>query len=132
MFGMSPAKSGGNGNGKPVKERRTPCCFCVEALLKDDGTQKVLGGVGGVIALRNIGILGHLINHEEPSPQPPVVHLPNGPYSSYKVKAGKDGYTIEYRADDPKVLESSRSLDLDKEKTGFFGRGGTKKNRVSS
>jgi len=89
--------------------------------------KKVAIGVGGVIAFAHIGILGHLINHEEPSPQPPVVHLPNGPYSSYKVKAGKDGYTIEYRADDPKVLESSRSLDLDKEKTGFFGRGGTER-----
>ena len=89
--------------------------------------KKVAIGVGGVIAFAHIGILGHLINHEEPSPQPPVVHLPNGPYSSYKVQAGKDGYTIEYRADDPKVLESSRSLDLDKEKTGFFGRGGTER-----
>tara|TARA_Y100000356_G_scaffold46909_1_gene37163 strand:- start:273 stop:848 length:576 start_codon:yes stop_codon:yes gene_type:complete len=90
--------------------------------------KKVAIGVGGVIAFAHIGILGHLINHEEPKgPQPPVVHLPNGPYSSYKVKAGKDGYTIEYRADDPKVLESSRSLDLDKEKTGFFGRGGTER-----
>ena len=86
--------------------------------------KKVAIGVGGVIAFAHIGILGHLINHEDPSPQPPVVHLPNGPYSSYKVHAGKNGYTIEYRADDPKVLESSRSLDLDKEKTGFFGRGG--------
>ena len=89
--------------------------------------KKVAIGVGGVIAFAHIGILGHLINHEESSPQPPVVHLPNGPYSSYKVQAGKDGYTIEYRADDPKVLESSRSLDLDKEKTGFFGRGGTER-----
>ena len=87
--------------------------------------KKVAIGVGGVIAFAHIGILGHLINHEEPKgPQPPVVHLPNGPYSSYKIEAGKDGYTIEYRADDPKVLESSRSLELDKEKTGFFGRGG--------
>ena len=39
-------------------------------------------------------------------------------------EAGKDGYRIEYRANDPKVLESERSFDLDKEKKGFFG-GGT-------
>ena len=88
--------------------------------------KKVAIGVGGVIAFAHIGILGHLINHEEPNPQPPVVNLPRGPYSSYKIKAGKDGYTIEYRADDPKILESSRSLDLDKEKRGFFG-GGTER-----
>ena len=70
--------------------------------------KKVAIGVGGVIAFAHIGILGHLINHDEAGPQPPVVHLPKGPYSSYKVQAGKDGYTIEYRSDDPKVLESSK------------------------
>ena len=88
--------------------------------------KKVAIGVGGVIAFAHVGILGHLISHEEPNPQPPVVNLPRGPYSSYKIKAGKDGYTIEYRADDPKVLESSRSLDMDKEKRGLFG-GGTER-----
>ena len=88
--------------------------------------KKVAIGVGGVIAFAHIGILGHLVSHEEPNPQPPIVNLPRGPYSSYKIKAGKDGYTIEYRADDPKILESSRSLDLDKEKKGLFG-GGTER-----
>ena len=89
--------------------------------------KKVAIGVGGVIAVAHIGVLGHLLNHEKPrGPQPPVLHLPRGPYSSYKIEAGKDGYTIEYRADDPKILESSRSLDLDKEKRGFFG-GGTER-----
>ena len=33
----------------------------------------------------------------------------------------RDGYEIEYRANDPKVLESSKSMELDKEKKGFFG-----------
>ena len=41
-----------------------------------------------------------------------------------RLKLGKDGYEIEYRANDPKVLESEKSLDLDREKKGFFG-GGT-------
>ena len=86
--------------------------------------KKVAIGVGGVIAFAHIGILGHLISHEEPKRiEPPVLHLPRGPYSSYKIQAGKDGYTIEYRADDPKILESSKSLDLDKEKRGIFGGG---------
>ena len=91
--------------------------------------KKVAIGVGGVIAFAHVGILGHLISHEEPKgPQPPVVHLPNGPYSSYKIEAGKDGYSIEYRADDPKVLESQKSLSLDKEKKGWFG-GGSEQRR---
>ena len=81
-------------------------------------------GVGGVIAIAHIGVLGHLIKKEPPVQSAPTINLPRGPYSSYKIKAGKDGYEIEYRANDPKVLESERSLDLDKEKRGFFG-GGT-------
>ena len=82
--------------------------------------------VGGVIAIAHIGVLGHLIKKEPPVQSAPTINLPRGPYSSYKIKAGKDGYEIEYRANDPKILESERSLDLDKEKRGLFG-GGTEK-----
>ena len=81
-------------------------------------------GVGGAVAIAHIGVLGHLMKREPPVQQPPTFNLPRGPYSSYRIKAGKDGYEIEYRANDPKILESERSLDLDKEKKGFFG-GGT-------
>jgi hypothetical protein len=83
-------------------------------------------GVSGVIAIAHIGVLGHLIKREPLVQQPPTFNIPRGPYSSYRIKAGKDGYEIEYRANDPKVLESERSLDLDKEKRGLFG-GGTEK-----
>ena len=52
----------------------------------------------------------------------PTINIPRGtPYSSYKIEAGKEGYTIEYRANDPKILESQRSLDLNKSQSGFFG-----------
>ena len=64
-----------------------------------------------------------MIDRKAEPPSVPTINLPRGPYSSYKIKAGKDGYEIEYRANDPKVLESERSLDLDKEKRGFFGGG---------
>ena len=80
--------------------------------------------LGAIIGVAHIGVLGHLIRHEPievAGPQPPVFNIPRGPYSSYKIKAGKDGYEIEYRANDPKVLESSKSLTLDREKKGFFG-----------
>jgi hypothetical protein len=60
--------------------------------------------------------------------QPPTFHIPRGPYSSYRIKAGKDGYEIEFRADDPKVLESQKSLSSDVTKKGFFG-GGTESRR---
>ena len=81
-------------------------------------------GVGALFAISHIGLLGYLVRQPQPSAQqPPTFNLPRGPYSSYRIKAGKDGYEIEYRANDPKVLESERSLDLDKEKKGLFGGG---------
>ena len=84
--------------------------------------------IGGVIAIAHIGVLGHLIRRP-PEPrvaEVPTINIPHGPYTSYKITAGKEGYTIEYKANDPKVLESSRSMNLDKEKRGLFG-GGTEK-----
>ena len=79
--------------------------------------------VGGVVAIAHIGVLGHLIRRQEPRiPTVPTINIPKGtPYSSYKIEASKDGYTIEYKANDPKVLESSKSLDLNKSQSGFFG-----------
>jgi|TARA_B100002019_G_scaffold272822_1_gene268368 hypothetical protein len=84
--------------------------------------------VGTIVGVAHIGVLGHLIRPtESPVQQPPTFNLPRGPYSSYKIEAGKDGYKIEYRANDPAVLESERSLNLDKEKKGFFGGGSEKR-----
>jgi hypothetical protein len=77
-------------------------------------------GVGGVVAVAHIGVLGHIIQATK-TPEVPTINIPRGDYSSYTIKAGKDGYEIEYRANDPAVLNSERSLDLDKNKKGFFG-----------
>ena len=76
--------------------------------------------VGSIVAIAHIGILGHLIREPGVS-QVPTINIPRGPYSSYKIRAGKDGYEIEYRANDPKTLTSERSLDLKESKKGFFG-----------
>lgn len=82
--------------------------------------------LGGLFALAHIGLLGYVIHRpEEPKlPQVPTINIPHGDYSSYTIKAGKDGYEIEYRANDPKVLESQKSLSSDRNKKGLFG-GGT-------
>ena len=78
--------------------------------------------VGSIVAIAHIGVLGHLIKRQPDRIQVPTINIPAGtPYSSYKIEAGKGGYTIEYRANDPKVLESSKSLDLNKSQSGFFG-----------
>ncbi len=86
--------------------------------------------LGGIFALAHIGLLGYVINRpQEPKlPQVPTINIPHGDYSSYTIKAGKDGYEIEYRANDPAILESQRSLSSDVTKKGFFG-GGTESRR---
>ncbi len=101
---------------------------------KEEGTRKtstlkiVAYAAGGLFAVAHIGLLGYLIDRKPEPPSVPTINLPRGPYSSYRIEADKEGYTIEYRADDPKVLESERSLDLDKDKRGFFG-GGSEQRR---
>lgn len=85
--------------------------------------------VGGVIAVAHIGVLGHLMDMNKKyavRPQYPSINLPTGEYSSYDVNVNKEGYSVRYNANDPRVLTSERSLDLDKEKKGLFG-GGTEK-----
>ena len=78
--------------------------------------------VGSIVAIAHIGVLGHLVRREPDRIQVPTINIPRGtPYSSYKIEAGKDGYTIEYRANDPKILESQKSIDLNKSQSGFFG-----------
>ena len=73
--------------------------------------------LGSVVAIAHIGVLGHLVRREPDRIQVPTINIPRGtPYSSYKIEAGKDGYTIEYKANDPAILESQRSLSLDKDK----------------
>ena len=79
---------------------------------------------GSIFAASHIGLLGYVLRPSEEKVSHPTINIPHGPYSSYKLKATKDGYEIEYRANDPKVLESSKSLTLDKNKKGLFG-GGT-------
>ena len=99
----------------------------IEPEKKKPSTFKILiGTVGALFAVSHIGLVGYVIRRPEepPVPQVPVINIPRGDYSSYRIKAGKDGYEVEYRANDPKVLESEKSLDLDREKKGLVG-GGT-------
>ena len=90
-------------------------------------TTGILWFAGVSIGVAHIGVLGHLLKPTE-SINHPVIQIPNGKYSSYELDVTKDGYSVRYRANDPKVLSSERSLDLDKTKKGFFG-GGTEKRK---
>jgi len=90
---------------------------------KPSGWKIMISTAGALFAVSHLGLLGYLIDRKAEPPSVPAINIPRGPYSSYKIKAGKDGYEIEYRANDPKVLESEKSLNLDQEKKGLFGGG---------
>ena len=75
-----------------------------------------------VVGIAHVGILGHLLDAARP--KYPVINLPSGDYSSYEVEANRDGYKIKFKANDPAILESQRSLQLNKKSGGLFGGGG--------
>ena len=93
--------------------------------------------IGGLFAVAHIGLLGYVIRQpgRQQVYQVPTINIPRGtPYSSYKIQAGKDGYSIEYKANDPKVLQSERSVDLvqTRNKKGLFGGSDTFEDRKES
>jgi len=92
---------------QPVKPQRSP--FKWAALT-----------VGTVFGVAHLGILGHLLNKD----QLPIINLPVGDYTAYQVEAGKDGYRIQYRANDPRVMSDDKVI---LKKNGFFGIGGDTK-----
>ena len=84
--------------------------------------------LGTVVGISHIGLLGYVLRDNTPTvKEVPMINIPRGDYSSYTIKAGKEGYEIEYRANDPAILESERSLHLDKARRGLFGGGSEKR-----
>ena len=77
-------------------------------------------GVGTLFGIAHLGVLGHLLNRS----QLPIINLPVGDYTAYQIEAGKDGYRIQYRANDPRVMDKNKVLV---KKNGFFGIGGDTK-----
>ena len=80
--------------------------------------------LGAAIGIAHIGLLGYVFHRPKQSevPQVPTINIPSGtPYSSYKLEATRDGYKIEYKGNDPAILESERSLNLNKDKRGWLG-----------
>ena len=75
-----------------------------------------IGTVGGLFALSHIGMIG-MISRQSKFPQ---LNLPVSEYTSYSVREGKEGYAINYRANDPLIMHVERDL---KTKGGFLGLG---------
>ena len=76
-----------------------------------------VGVVGSLFAVSHIGMIGYIATREKEPPLPSL-HIPVGPYTSYKVSVAKDGYVISYRANDPKTMYKTTKV---KEKGGFLG-----------
>ena len=64
-------------------------------------------GLGSLLGISHLGMIGVISNKSSF----PKLDLPIGPYTAYTVKADKEGYTINYRAHDPKVMVSVETVD---------------------
>ena len=63
--------------------------------------------LGTLLGISHIGMIGMIARKESF----PKLNLPIGEYTSYNVIANKEGYTINYRAHDPRVLVKSEGID---------------------
>jgi len=75
--------------------------------------------LGTLLGISHIGMIGMIARKESF----PKLNLPIGEYTSYNVVANKEGYSINYRAHDPRVLVKSEGVDRP---GGFLGMGKTK------
>jgi hypothetical protein len=80
-------------------------------------TKWIAISLGGLLGLSHIGMIGILANRSKY----PSFKLPEtGQYSSYRIMAGEDGYSVEYRANDPKTMHITKDI---KRKSGFLNLG---------
>ena len=70
--------------------------------------------LGTLLGISHIGMIGMIARKESL----PKINLPIGDYTSYQVHANKEGYSIQYRAHDPRVLVKSEHIDRP---AGFLG-----------
>ena len=70
--------------------------------------------LGGILGLSHIGMIGMLATRNSF----PQLNLPISDYTSYTVEAGKDGYRINYKANDPRVMEVTKDVERP---GGFLG-----------
>ena len=67
-----------------------------------------------LLGLSNVGLATNLITKSKF----PAMNIPVGPYTSYRVVANKNGYTISYKANDPKKFKAHKRSSTPK---GVFG-----------
>ena len=70
-----------------------------------------------ILGISNISLMSTLVTNKFKSPYPNV-NFPVGPYTSYSIVASEKGYSIRYKANDPKILKRQKLLT---EPKGVFG-----------
>ena len=71
-----------------------------------------------ILGISNLSLMNTLVSHKFKSPFPNL-NLPVGPYTSYRVVTSENGYSISYRANDPKILMKDKLID---ESKGLFNK----------
>ena len=73
-------------------------------------------GFGAIFALTQVGLVGMIARKSAEESRFPT--LPVGPYTSYQAEVSKEGYRINYKANDPKTMFITKDI---KKKGGFLG-----------
>ena len=82
-------------------------------------TKWVAVGLGGLLGLSHLGMIG-IIANRKPDSKFPQLNIPVSEYTSYSVQANEEGYAINYRANDPLVMQTSKTIPG---KGGLFKKG---------
>ena len=69
-----------------------------------------------ILGISNLSLMNTLVSQKFKSPFPNL-NLPVGPYTSYRVVTTEKGYSISYKANDPKILARTKLVD---EQKGLF------------
>ena len=63
-------------------------------------------GLGGLFSLSHVSMIIMLSTRSNH----PQIKLPDGPYASYRMESGTEGFRIDYRANDPKTLYTTKNV----------------------
>ena len=76
-------------------------------------------GLGGLLGLSHLGMIG-IIANKKPESKFPQLNIPVSEYSSYSLQANEEGYAINYRANDPLIMQTTKTIPG---KGGLFSKG---------
>ena len=71
-----------------------------------------------ILGVSNLSLMNTLVSNKFKSPYPNL-NLTVGPYTSYRVVTTEKGYSISYKANDPKILARTKLVDDEK---GLFNK----------